>query len=79
MLSQTFKAIRKQLQLVIIFIFCIYFLGSTNAQEWTVRNDGTGDTDNIDDAISMANSGDSISIGPGTFSTQTYINKELVI
>jgi len=79
MLSQTFKAIRKQLQLVIIFIFCIYFLGSTNAEEWTVRNDGTGDTDNIDDAISWANSGDSIFIGPGTFSTQAYINKELLI
>jgi parallel beta-helix repeat protein len=58
------------------------FFVSENAEgkTWTVRQDGTGDHDEIWQAINDASDGDSIDIGPGHFEiTSQWIDKELTI
>ena len=61
--------------LIILASAIIFTVDSAEGKTWTVRQDGSGDSN----AINSASNGDSIDVGPGTFQVQTYISKELTI
>ena len=64
---------------IIAFLFMISS-NNVEGKTWTVRLDGSGDYDEIDNAISAASDGDSIDIGPGNFELHNYyISDEVTI
>ena len=65
--------------LLVLASAIIFTVDSAEGKTWTVRQDGSGDTTEIENAINSASDGDSIDVGPGTFQVQTYISKELTI
>ena len=59
--------------LLVLALAITFTVDSAEAETWTVRQDGSGDTNNIEDAISAANDGDSIDVGPGIFLSLIHI------
>ncbi len=65
--------------LFVLALVSMFALDSGEAETINVRLDGTGDTDNIESALSQSEDGDIIDVGPGSFEIQTYINREVTI
>ena len=62
--------------LLVLASAIIFTVDSAEGKTWTVRQDGSGDTTEIENAINSASDGDSIDIGPGHFEVQYYIGTE---
>lgn len=72
-------------QAAIVFSTCVLAFssmgGAGHCRTWHVRQDGTGDTSSLADAIAAAADGDSILVGPGSYTTDGgyVVNKPLHI
>ncbi len=60
-----------------IICLCCVFASSAIAATLTVRQNGTGDHSTIGAALSYANDGDTILIGPGTYSESLVVSKSV--
>ena len=61
-------------------LLIILISNDVEGKVWTVRLDGSGDYDEIENAINAASDGDSIDIGPGSFELHNYyISDEVTI
>ena len=67
--------------LLVLASAIIFTVDSAEGKTWTVRQDGSGDTTEIEDAINSASDGDSIDIGPGHFDVHNHYigNEDLTI
>lgn len=55
-------------------VFCLLWPISSSARTWLVRQDGTGDYSVIQDAVDVAEEGDTIDIGPGWYTDHEMYN-----
>ena len=55
--------------LILSFMLSLFWPLGAFSRTWYVRNDGTGDTPTIQAAVNSASSGDTVLVGPGTYSS----------
>ena len=67
--------------LLVLASAIIFTVDSAEGKTWTVRQDGSGDTTEIENAINSASDGYSIDIGPGHFDVHNHYigNEDLTI
>ena len=74
--------LRQSIHLIIATLFLILLVSNdAEGKVWSVRQDGSGDTSEIEDALNWADDGDSIDIGPGHFDVHNHYigNEDLTI
>ncbi len=66
--------------LAILGLLLIISSNNIEGETWTVRSDGSGDYEYINEALNAASDGDEIDIGPGNFELHnSYINDQVTI
>ena len=55
--------------LILSFMLSLFWPIGAFSRTWYVRNDGTGDAPTIQAAVDSASSGDTVLVGPGTYSS----------